>query len=569
MSRFSQTIGSITLAGLTFLAGCRKAAEPDRAVRAQGKGVPPDPAGLKVTPLVGDTNQLAALQVPSLDFGALGQKPTAIRSTNSPQYKALKPHLDVVEKWITAEVDGGARVLSKATRRSPENDNAVRSLKFILNDFNSLIKDLYASQKPWRPLNTQTSFNDGGATEAMVGRTEELLGLPRTKRYGRTVHFALTEALREAYGLEPRLHTVLKRSVLKDNESLLGSPNSDPYSRYPALKRFCSEPTRRIIEAPSANAQGQQRDVAAVIEMQHCLIKMGYSSDFPKLRQTGIRDNATDEALKRFEKEFIRSGKPMLPDQSLVHQLVSISTGFDFLFGATLNHEYRSVPFSMDPMKTYCGMTWPTLRGWCDKRGMARPNNMFEINRAILATCYREEFILASGTQHLLYYSGGPLRTNALMLAHVHADAAFNRNPGLALDMREKALGIPDKPTRESMEQMLRMNPAAAIERLVFERARVIGFNDRYEDGLINRLKNMAPYLPAIKPERLEQVVDAGFKAGQQQRAAEPRKAAPEKDRPAEKKQKKVITGVIKDQSPATSKRTQHTPDKTTRRRAG
>jgi hypothetical protein len=506
---------------MTFLAGCRKAAEPARAELLQGQGGQSLPTALTSALPKGATNELAALVIPDLDFGIIASKPTSIRSTNSPHYKALKPHLDIVEKWITADVQGGARVLSKATRRSPENDQAVRSAKIILNDFNSLIPELFPKEKAWRPLNPNTPFNDGGATEAMVGRTEVLLGQPRTKRFGGAVYFALTEALREAYGLEPRLHTVLKRSVLKDNESLLGSPNLNQYSRYPALKRFCSEPKRRILAPAGQGAQEPHSDVAVMIEIQHCLIKMGYNFDIPKLRQTGIRDNPTDEALKRFEKEFIRSGQPMLPDQSLVHRLVSISTGFDFLFGATLNHEFKTNPYARDPVKTYCGMTWPTLRDWCDIRKIPRPHNLFDISREMLVTCYREEFVIASGTHHLLYHSSGPLRTNALMFAHVHSDAAFNRSPALALDMRESALGISDKPTRESMEQILRLPPASAISKLLFVRARVIGENGRYEDGLVNRLHNMAPYLPVMSAKQITNTVEAGFETGGALRKAE------------------------------------------------
>jgi hypothetical protein len=521
MSKFSQAISSLTLAGMTFLAGCRKAAEPARAEHLQGQGERLPTAALRPPAIKSATNQLAELKLPDFDPQFTAVKPTSIRSTNSAHYKALTPHLAIVEKWITAEVHGGARVLSEATRRSPQNDQAVHSLQLLLNDFNSLVPALYPKEKSWRPLIPSGSFNDGGATAAMVGRVEMLLGLPRTKRYGRTTHFALTEAFQGAYGLEPRLHTVLKRTVLKDNESLLGSPNLDQYRRYPALKKFCSEPKRRILPPAGQAAQVPYSDVAVMIEIQHCLIKMGYNFDIPKLRQTGIRDNPTDEALKRFEREFIRSGKPMLPDQALVHQLVSISTGFDFLLGATLNHEFKTNPFARDPVKTYCGMTWPTLRDWCDNRKISRPNNLLEISSAMLATCYREVFVVGSGTQHLLYYSSGPLRTTALQLAHVHADAAFNRNPALALDMREAALGIPDKPTRESMQKMLALPPEKALLELLYERALVIGKNGRYEDGLTRRLENMAPYLPVLTKGQIEKTVEAGFKEGEAARKAQ------------------------------------------------
>lgn len=515
MSTLSKQTGALLVAGLTLLAGCKRDTDNKQAEAAAPPPVPhtaltalgsrPPPVALE---------ELSAPHVAAHTPLAIDLTPPPIRSTNSTEYARTKFHLDAFERWLTS-VDGSA-VASKATRRTPENDRAIKSLQHLLNDYNSLVPALHPGEKSWTPLKPTGVFRDN-QTEAMVKRTERLLTLVSSGKAGREFFFALRDALEEAYGATPRLHKVLKASVLAENESLTKSPNLKALERYPAIKAFCFERNRRLIEPPSVSAS-HAKDVQLVKEVQHCLIKLGYDFEIKKLQQTGVRDNVTDEALKLFSRHFLRETGPLRVDQNLIYKLANVATGFDFLLGATLNSEYNGVPYSKDPYKSYCGLTAETLEGWCKKRAL-RPPPLFDIRESTLRACFREEFILASGCEHLLAMSAGAQRVKALEAARLVADESYNRSPARALRTVAYALGTPTaEPTKETMEHLLAQSEVT-VPRLVYGRAFAVGFNGGgYQAGLTARLNNATNFIVSLSPALTQRYVATGISAGSQER---------------------------------------------------
>ena len=516
MSKLSNQTSALLVAGLTFLAGCKKDSDNTQAGAASAPVNPTAPltALSPQVPTVGLDELSGPNPSTPLTAQAMVLPRPSLRSTNSTDYARTRFHLDAFEKWLTS-VDGSA-VASKATRRTPVNDQAVKSLQYLLNDYNSLVPALHPGQKAWPPLKPTGVFNDNN-TEAMVKRTERLLTLVSSGKAGREFFFALRDALEEAYGATPRLHKVLKASVLAENESLTNSPNLKALDRYPAIKAFCFERTRRLIEPPSVSAH-YVKDVQLVKEVQHCLIKLGYDFEIKKLQQTGVRDNGTDEALKLFARHFLRETGPLRVDQNLIYKLANVSTGFDFLLGATLNSEYDGVPYSKDPYKSYCGLTAETLEGWCKKRAIATPP-LFDIRESTLRACFREEFILASGCEHLLAMSAGPQRVRALEAARLIADESYNRSPARALRTVAYALGTPSAdPTKETMGRLL-AQADVTVPRLVYGRAFAVGFNGGgYQAGLTSRLNNATNYIVSLAPQATHNYVAAGVSAGSQER---------------------------------------------------
>ena len=516
MSKLSNTAGAIALAGLTFLSGCRK----DPASPSSGPTTNP------IHPSASPERGLAELQLPNptallddlipqtasaLSLTNYTPARPAIRSINSPEYNRTKANIDAFEKWMTSAQ--GAPVISRSTRRTPENDAAVRNLKNILNDYNSLVPHLHPGEKPWKPLNQTGNFNDSVATEAMVKRTEKLLGLLSSGKAGGEFFFAIRDALEEAYGVAPRLHKVLRASLLAENKSLRDSPNIDPLKRYPAIAKLCYEPSRRLIEPPHISAD-YKRNIQLVKEMQHCLIKLGYDFEVKNLKQSGVRDNATDEALKLFCRDFLQHKDAFLVDKALAYKLVSVATGFDFVLGATLNSEYNGNPYSKDPYKTYCGLTQVTLREWCADAKI-NPPALFDVKESLLRACYRQVFIVPSGCEHLLAMSAGPDRVKALELARAVADESYNRSPARALKTVAYALGVKEvEPDITTMTTLLHQGDKA-LQRLTYGRAFAVGLNGGvYEEGLGNRLKNSASYIASLDSVAVEKLVTRGIEAG-------------------------------------------------------
>jgi hypothetical protein len=517
MSKLSNSTGALVLAGLTFLSGCRKepaspSADASSSV-TKSRAVPE----LKNPQPSISLNDLTAPPFPSATPLAdyIPSRPP-IRSTSSEQYARTKAHLDAFEKWlITAN---GSPVASRSIKRTPANDAAVLSLKYLLNDYNSLVPQLHPGEKSWKPLPHSGNFNDGGATEAMVKRTEKLLNLVSSGKAGREFFFALRDGLEEAYGAAPRLHKVLRVSLLEENKSIYQSTNVDPLKRYPSMARFCYEPANRLVEPPRVAAD-YQRNIQLVKEMQHCLMKLGYDFDVKSLKQTGIRDNATDEALKLFCKDFLHQTGPLRVDKSLAYQLASVSTGFDFLLGATLNAEYDGVPYSKDPYKSYCGLTQVTMQEWCRQRRINSPD-LLDIKESLLRACFREVFIIPSGCEHLLVMSASPLRVKALELARLVADESYNRAPHRALKTVAYALGTPEAQPDKATMALLLHNPDTSIQRLIYGRAFMVGFNGgEYQEGLSKRLKEGSNYIASLHPSAAQNLITTGIGAGQKERA--------------------------------------------------
>lgn len=253
-------------------------------------------------------------------------------------------------------------------------------------------------------------------------------------------------------------------------------------------------------------------------EIQHCLIKLGYDFDVKNLKQTGIRDFATDEALKRFSNDFLRHEGPLLVDQALTYKLVSVSTGFDFVLGATLNSEYDGVPYSKDPYKSYCGLTQVTLHEWCKQRRIPPPA-LFDIKESLLRACYREVFIIPSGCEHLLVMSAGRERVKALEIARLLADESYNRSPQRALTTVAYAVGTQDvSPDHRTMATLLQ-GGGTSIQKMIFGRAFNVGLKGgEYEGALSNRLKEGSNYLSSIHPSLAQRLVTNGIAAGQKER---------------------------------------------------
>ena len=548
MSKLSNSTGAIVLAGLTFLAGCRKdGVAPNSGATSAAAEAPPRSELARQNPPV----SLEDLTPPQIATNRVSiQLPTrpSIRSTNSVEYARAKFHLDSFEQWLTTRKVATAAVACKSTKPTPENKRAVEHLQFLLNDYNSLVPQLHPGQKPWKTLSVNGSFDP--ATEAMVVRAEKLLNLVSSGRAGREFFFALRDAIEEAYGATPRLHKVLRNSILAANKDLKDSPNLNPLNQYPAIASFCYERSRRLIETPQVSPN-YQRDIQLVKEVQHCLIKLGYDFDIKNLRQSGIRDNQTDEALKLFCRHFTQSDGPLIVDQKLVYTLVSVSTGFDFVLGATLNSEYDGVPYSRDPYKSYCGLTEVTLRSWCRDRG-TKPPNLLDIKESLLRTCFREVFILPAGVEHLLVFGAGPQqqRVQALELARLVGDESYNRSPQRALRTVAYALGQQAvDPNKATMTQLL-VNARSTMPKIMYGRAFMVGFNGgEYMEGLGNRLEKGGNYLVTIPEKETLRLVQSGINAGTKERerllkekaAAEARKKNPAKQK-ASKGQSKLVS---------------------------
>lgn len=466
-----------------------------------------------------------------------------LRSTNSPEYILTKAHLDSFERWLTSAE--GSPVVSRSIRRSPENDAAVRDLKHLLNDFNALVPQLYPGEKSWRPLIPSGVFKDGGATEAMIKRTERLLTLVSSGKAGGEFFFALRDALEEAYGATPRLHKVLRASLLAENKSLRESPNLDPLKRYPAISSLCLERSARLIE-PVQTSPDYRRDIQIIKELQHCLIKLGYDFEIKNLKQSGIRDNATDEALKLFYRDFLKSSGPLRVDKSLAYTLASVATGFDFVLGATLNSEYNGNPYSKDPYKSYCGLTQVTLKEWC-KQAKVKPPALFDIKESLLRACYRQVFIIPSGCEHLLLMSAGPERVKALEISRALADESYNRSPARALNTVAYALGVKEvEPNRATMSRLFQQG-SAALKRMTYGRAFMVGLNGgEYQEGLENRLNGSTNHVVSLHPATIESLVTNGIQAGHKEHqrlvAARKKAEATPKHTSSEKREKRFAS---------------------------